>query len=95
MTHLDTHLFELELAACSLPQPTGPRYGGLGVHSGNFEGWKTQKVGDCGWVRCPRNRVLSHVAKDMACSWFVAVASQSTQNLGLLGAFLGRFRDIW
>ena len=31
----------------------------------------------------------------MACSWFVAVASQFAQNLGLLGAFLGRFRDTW
>ena len=27
----------------------------------------------CGWSRCPRNRILSHVAKDMAYSWFVAV----------------------
>ena len=88
MTHLGTHLFQFELAACrSLP--------GLTVRSGNFEGWKPQKVGDCGWIRCPRNRVLGHVAKDMACSWFVAVASHSTQNFGLLGAFLGRFRDIW
>ena len=73
----------------------GPWYGGLGVHLGNSEGWKPQNVGGCGWTRCPRNCVLSHVAKDMACSWFVAVASQSAQNLGLLGAFLGRFRDIW
>ena len=54
---------------------------------GNSEGWKPQKVGGCGWTRCPRNRVLDHVAKDMARSWFVAVGSQSTQNLGLLGSF--------
>ena len=59
--------------ACSLPQPSGPRYWGLGVHLGNSEGWKPQKVGGCGWSRCPRNRILSHVAKDMAYSWFVAV----------------------
>ena len=46
---------------------------GLGVRLGNFEGWKQQKVGGCGWSRCPRNRISSHVAKDMAYSWFVAV----------------------
>ena len=71
LTHLGTHLFEL--AACSLPQPSGPRYWGLGVRLGNSEGWKPQKVGGCGWSRCPRNRILSHVAQDMAYSWFVAV----------------------
>ena len=43
----------------------GPRYWGLGVRLGNSEGWKAQKVGGCGWSRCPRNRILSHVAKDM------------------------------
>ena len=74
----------------TLMGPSGPGYP-LGVRIGNFEGWKPQKVGGCGWCRCPRNRILSHVAKDMACSWFVAVGSQ---NLGLPGAFLGRFRDI-
>ena len=68
MTHLGTHLLGLEIAAC-------PRYWGLGVRLGNSEGWKPQNVGDCRWIRCPWNRVLSHVAKDMAYSWFVAVAS--------------------
>ena len=58
----------------SLPQPTGPRYGGLGVRLGNFVGCKPQKVGDCGWITCPQNRALSHVAKDMAYSWFVALS---------------------
>ena len=51
-------------------------------------------MGGCGWSRCPRNRILSHVAKDMASSWFAAVGSQSAQNLELLGAFLGLFLDI-
>ena len=32
-----------------------------------------EKVGGCGWSRCPRNRILSHVGKDMAYSWFVVV----------------------
>ena len=63
--------------ACSLPQPSGPSYWGLGVRLGNSEGWKPQNVGGCGWSRCPRNRILSHVAKHMAYSWFVAVGSWS------------------
>ena len=75
MAYLGTHLFWFELAACrTLPGVAVP-HGGLGIRLGNSEGWKPQKVGDCGWIRCPRNRVLTHVAKDMACSWFVAVAS--------------------
>ena len=36
-------------------------------------GSQTCGGGGCGWSRCPRNRILSHVAKDMAYSWFVAV----------------------
>ena len=73
--------------ACSWLQPSGPGYGGLGVHSGNSEGWKPQKVGGCGWSRCPRNRVLSHVAKDMGYSWFVAVASHLHKIWGFWGPF--------
>ena len=52
----------------SLPQPTRPRYGGVGVAQGNFWGWKPTKVGGCRWIRCARNRVWSHVAQDMVCS---------------------------
>ena len=59
--------------ACSVQQPSGSRYGVLGVRLRNFEGWKPQKVGGCGWTRCPRNCVLSHLARDTACSWFGAV----------------------
>ena len=61
-----------------MPQPSGPRYWGLGVRLGNFEGWKPQKVGGCRWSRCPRNRILTHVAKDMAYSWVVAVGIWSS-----------------
>ena len=68
-------------------QPSGPRYRGLGVRLGKSEEWKPQKVGGCGWSRCPRNRILSHVAKDMAYSWF-----SGCRHLELQGAFLGRFR---
>ena len=79
---------------CSRLQPTGPRYGGLGVGKGNFEGWKPPKVGGCGWIRCARNRVFSLIAQDMVYFWCRAVRCQCAQILGLLGAFGGRFADI-
>ena len=84
----------LWVTSCSLLQPTGPRYGGLGVGEGNFEGWKPPKVGGCGWIRCPRNRVLSNIAPDMVSFWFGVVGGQCAQLLGLSGAFWGRFADI-
>ena len=65
--------------SCSLPQRTGPRYGGLGVGWSNFEGWKPPKVGGCGWIRCTRNHVLSHVAQDMVWFWFGAVRDDHTK----------------
>ena len=60
----------------------------VGVSLGDFEAWKPQKVGGCGWNRCPRNLVLSHVAQD--------TAQMDTNNaqLGDFGPFLGRFSDI-
>ena len=72
------HLIGVAPQGVSLAYPeidprTGPRYWGVGVRLGNSEGWKPQKVGGCGWSRCPRNRILSHAAKDMAYSWFVVV----------------------
>ena len=77
--------------SCSLPR-YGYGYGGLGVGWGNFEGWKPPKVGGCGWIRCARNRVSSHVAQDMVYFWFGAVGGQCAQSLGILGAFWGRLR---
>ena len=59
---------------------------------GNCEGWKPQKVGGCWWSRCPRNRILSHVAKDMACSWFVAVGIWSFWVL--FGPFRGHIMEL-
>ena len=44
--------------------------GGLRVSLGDSEAWKPEKVGGCGWTRCPRNQTLSHVAQDTARSWF-------------------------
>ena len=51
-------------------------------------------MGGCGCIRCPRNRILSHVAKDMAYSWFVAVGSQSGAYGGLFGPFLGHIMEL-
>ena len=65
--------------------------GALTAHRGNFEGVETTKLGGCGWIRCARNRVLSHVAQDMVCFWFGAVGGQCAQILGLLRALWGRF----
>ena len=79
--------------SCNLPEPTRPRYGGLGVSEGNFEGWKPPKVGGCGWIRCIRNHVLSHVAQDMVYFWFGAVGGQCAQRPGILGALWGRFAE--
>ena len=42
--------------------------------------------------RCPRNRILSHIAKDMAYSWFVAVGIWSFW--GPFGAFPGDIMEF-
>ena len=52
--------------------PSDHWYGGLGGSLGDSERWNPQKVGDCGWTRCPRNWILSHVAQDTAWSSFRA-----------------------
>ena len=46
-------------------------------------------MGGWGWNRCTGNRVLSHVARNMASFWFGAVDGHCAQNLGLLGGLLG------
>ena len=50
-------------------------YGVLGDRLGDSEGWKPQKVGGCGWTRCPRNWILSHVAQDAVRAWFRGVSA--------------------
>ena len=64
---------------------------GLGVSLGNSEAWKLQKVGDCGWTRCPRNSDLSHIAPDTARSWFWACLTQTTHIWAIFGHFFGPF----
>ena len=69
---------------CPPAPPNDHWYGGLGGSLGNSEAWKPQKVGGCGWTRCPLNSDWSHVAQDRARAWFRGVGAHS-----LFGPFLG------
>ena len=80
-----------------LAAPSDHWYGGLRVSLGNSEGWKPQKVGDCGWTRCPRNSVLSHVAQETARSWFRCVGAHCAvfgAFWRLFGPFLGHIVEL-
>ena len=68
---------------CPPAPPIEHWYGGLGGSLGDSEAWKPQKVGGCGWARCPRISVLSHIAQDTARAWFRGVSA----NCANLGAF--------
>ena len=72
-------------------------YGGLGVSLGDSEAWKPQKVEGCGWTRCPRNLILSHVAQDTARAWFRGVGAHCA-DFGafwrLFGPFLGHIVEL-
>ena len=63
-------------------------YGGLGVSLGDSEAWKPQKVGGCGWNRCPRNSGLSHVAQDTARAWYRGVGAHGAD-------FWAFWRPFW
>ena len=72
-------------------------YRGLGVSLGDSEAWKPQKVGGCGWTRCPRNRMLSHVAQDTARAWFRGVGAHCAvfgAFWRLFGPFLGHIVEL-
>ena len=77
--------------------PSDHKYGCLGVSLGGFEAWKPQKVGACGWNRCPQNSVLSHVAQDTARAWFRGVGAHCA-DFGafwrLFGPFLGHIVEL-
>ena len=80
-----------------LAPPSDHRYGGLGVSLGNCEAWKPQKVGGCGWTRCPRNRILSHVAQDTARACFRGVGAHRAvfgAFWRLFGPFLGHIVEL-
>ena len=75
---------------CPRAATSDHRYGCLGVRLGDSKGWKPQKVGGCGWTRCPRNRILSHVAQDTARAWFRGVGAHCT-HFGAFWRFFGPF----
>ena len=67
----------LRKPGCPPAPPSDHTYAGLGVSLVKLEAWKPQKVGGCGWTRCPRNSVLSHVAQDTTRPWFRARSTQT------------------
>ena len=82
---------------CRPAPPSDHWYEGLRVSLGDSEGWRPQKVGDCGWTRCPRKSLLSHVAQDTARSWFQGVGARCA-HFGafwrLFGLFLGHIVEL-
>ena len=72
---------------CPRAAPSDHWYGGLGVSLGDYEAWKPQKVGGCGWNRCAQNSVFSHVAQDMARSWFWACLTQTAHIQAIFSHF--------
>ena len=82
---------------CPPATPNEHWYGGLRVSLGDSEGWKPQKVGGCGWTRCPRNRILSRIAQDMARAWFRGVGAHCA-DFGafwrLFGPFIGHIVEL-
>ena len=82
---------------CPPAAPSDHWYGGLGVSLGASAAWKPQKVGGCGWTRCPPNQISSHLAQDTARAWFRGVGAHCT-NFGafwrLFGPFLGHIVEL-
>ena len=77
--------------------PSDHWYGGLRVSLGDSEAWKPQKVGGCGWTRCPRISFLSHVAQDTARSWFRGAGAHCAvfgAFWRLFGPFLGHIVEL-
>ena len=82
---------------CPPAPPSNHWYGGLGVSLGDFEAWKPQKVGGCGWNRCPRNRIWSHVAQDTARAWFRGVGAHCAYFVAFwrpFGPFSGHIVEL-
>ena len=77
---------------CPAAPPSDHWYGGPGGSLGDCEAWKPQKVGGCGWTRCPQNRILSHVAQHTARAWFRGVGARCADFEAfwrLFGPYLG------
>ena len=87
-TLVDPSLAPTMRGLCCPPAPPSDHwYGGLGVSLGDSEACKPQKVGGYGWTRCPRNRILSHVAQDTHGADFGAFWR-------LFGPFLGHIVEL-
>ena len=83
--------------SCPRAPASDHSYGGLGVSLGDSAAWKPQKVGGCGWTRCPRNRILSHVAQDTVRAWFRGVGAHCADFAAfwrLFGPFLGHIVQL-
>ena len=76
---------------CPPAPPSDHWYGCLGVRLGDSEAWKPQKVGGSRWTRCPRNRILSHVAQDTARAWFRGDGAHCA-DFGAFWRLFGPFR---
>ena len=80
---------------CPPAVPNDHWYRCLGVCLGNSERWKPQKLGGCGWTRCPQNLVLSHVAQDTARAWFRGAHCADFEAFQrLVGPFLGHIAEL-
>ena len=90
--------YEMLCVVWSGPNATSPLDGGLGLSVGDFEGWKPQQVGGCGWTRCPWNLGLSQVPQYMANSQFWGSLAQSAHKfarfLAIFGPFLGDMVEL-
>ena len=97
-TLVDPPLTPTVRGPCWSPAPPSDHwYGGLGVSLGDSEAWKPQKVGGCGWTRCPWNSDLSHVAQDTARAWFRGVSAHCADfgaSWRLFGPFLGHIVEL-
>ena len=82
---------------CPPAAPSDHWFGGLRVSLGDCEAWKPQKVGGCGWTRCPRNWILSHRAQDTARAWFRGVGAHCA-DFGafwrIFGPFIGHIVEL-
>ena len=82
---------------CPPAAPSDHRYVHLGVSLGDSEASKPQKVGGCGWTKCPRNWDLSHVVQDTVHVWFRGVGAHCA-DFGvfwrLFGPFLGHIVEL-
>ena len=75
---------------CPPTPPSDILHGVLGVSLGDYEALKPQKLGGCGWPRCPRNPGMSHVAQDTARSWFWGCLTPTAHIFGHFWPLLGR-----